>query len=94
MKSQFTYSRHRKRIVGAAIAAYVLAVLSLGLHEISTDGCHLFQNLAWVAFLVLRPAVSALWQSAPLHLCEASSLLQHLLQIVASIRPPLCLMAG
>ena len=90
----YTYSRNRKTIVNAAIAGFALAALFCMLHGVAVQECHLLHNVVWVALEVLRQAISAAWQSAPAHLCEGSNLLQHLLQIVASIRPLLWVIAG
>ncbi len=90
----YTYPRNRKPIVEVAIAGFVLATLFCMLHGVAAEGCPLFHNVAWVALELLRPAISAAWQSAPEHLCQGSNLLQHLLQIVASIRPLLWVIAG
>jgi hypothetical protein len=92
--SPYTYSRNRKTIVNAAMAGFALATLFCMLHEVAVQECHLFHNLVWVALEVMRPAISAAWQSAPAHLCEGSNLLRHLLQIVASIRPLLGVIAA
>ena len=94
MKGRYTLSRSRKPIVQVAMAGFVLANLFYMLHAVGARACHLFRNLAWMAFPVLRPAILAVWQSVPAHLCEGSSFLQHLLQIVASIKPLLCLISG
>jgi hypothetical protein len=94
MKGPYTYSGSRKPIVEVAIAGFVLATLSSLLQTKAIQGCHLVHSAAWVAFRVLRPAILAVSQSGSAHLCQASNLLQHLLQIVASIKPLLCLIAG
>ena len=94
MKAPYTSSRNRKPIAKVAIAGFVLAPLFCILHGVTAEGCHLFHNLAWVALEVLGPAISAARQSVPTHLCDASRFLQLLLQIVASIRPLLCVIAG
>ncbi len=94
MKAPYTYSRSRKPIAKAAIAGFVFAPLFCILHGVTTEGCHLFHNMAWVALEVLGPAISAAWRSVPTHLCDASKFLQLLLQIVTSIRPLLCVIAG
>jgi hypothetical protein len=88
------HSRNRKPIVKVAIAGFLLATLFCMLRGVAAQECFLFHNVAWVALEVLRPAVSAGWQSAPAHLCERSALLQHLLQIVASDWPLLWVTAG
>ena len=89
-----THSRNQKPIVKAAIAGFVLATLFCTLRGVGAQECLLFHNLAWVALEVVRPAVSAFWQSAPAHLCERSTLLHHLLEIVASNWPLLWVTAG
>lgn len=94
MKGPYAYSRNRKPIVQVAIAGFVLATLSFLLQIVALQGCHLVHSAAWVAFRVLHPAILAASQSGPVQLCQASNLLQHLLQIVASIKPLLSLIAG
>jgi hypothetical protein len=89
-----THSRNRQPIVKVAIAGFLLATLFCMLRGVAAQECFLFHNLAWVALEVVRPAISAAWQSAPAHLCERSTLLQHLLQIVASNWPLLGVIAG
>jgi hypothetical protein len=91
-----TYTNTRNRNSGAkvAIAGFALAIFFLALNMVAVQECNLFHSLAWVASALLRPAISAAWQLAPAHLCEGSSLLQQLLQIVASVRPLLCVIAG
>jgi hypothetical protein len=90
MKGPNAYSRNKKPIVQVAIAGFVLAALFVVLQTEAVQACRLFHIMAWVAVKALRPAILAVWQSAPAHLCVASSLLQHLLQIVASFKPLLC----
>jgi len=92
MKATFT-TRNRKSLVEAAFIAFPLAALFYMLHREPSQECHLVHNTAWLAFKLLRPALSAVWQSVPAHLCEGSSFL-HLLQIVASIWQPLCVLVG
>jgi hypothetical protein len=94
MKRPYTYSRNQKPIVQGAIAGFVLATLFCMPHAVTAQGCHLFHSVAWLAFQLLRPAISAAWQTVPAHLCESSNFLQHFLQIVASIRTLLCVIAG
>jgi hypothetical protein len=89
-----THSRNQKPIVKAAIVGLLLAALFCMLRGVAVQECFLVHNLAWVALEVVRPAISAAWQSAPAHLCERSTLLQHLLQIVASNWPLLGVIAG
>ena len=94
MTGQFTYSRNVKPIVGVAIAGFVLATEFCKLGGAAAQGCNLLDKTAWVALEVLRPVILAAWQSVPACLCGDSRFLQHLLQIVASIWPLLCVIAG
>ena len=93
MKGQYKYIRNSKPIVGVAIVGFVLVTLSCKL-DATAQGCSLFNRAAWVALEVLRPVILAAWQSVPACLCEDSRLLQHVLQIGASIWPLLCVIAG
>jgi len=94
MTGQYTFSRNCKAIVGVAIAGFVLATLFCKLDAATAQGCNLFDKTAWVAIEVLRPVILSGWQSVPACLCGDSRLLEHLLQIVASIWPLLCVIAG
>jgi hypothetical protein len=89
-----THSRNQKPIVKVAIAGFLLATLFCMLRGVAAQECFLFHNLAWVALEVVRPAVSAVWESALANLCERSTLLHHLLEIVASDWPLLWVIAG
>jgi hypothetical protein len=93
MKGQHKYLRNSKPIVEVAIVGLVLATMFYNL-DAATQRCSLLDKAVWVALEVSCPLILAAWQSVPTHLCPAASLLQHLLQIVASIRPLLCVMAG
>jgi hypothetical protein len=93
MKGQYKYFRNSKPIVEVAIVGFVLANLSCKL-DVTAQGCSLLHKAAWVALVVLRPVILAAWQSVPACLCAYSSFLHHLLQIVASIWPLLCVIAG
>jgi ABC-type transport system involved in cytochrome c biogenesis permease subunit len=93
MKGQHKYSRKRKRTVEVAIVGFVFATMFYNL-DAAAQRCSLLDKAAWVALEVSCPLILAAWQSVPSHLCPASSLLQHVLQIVASIRPLLCVMVG
>jgi hypothetical protein len=94
MTGPYTYSRNCKPIVGVAIVGFVLAILFCKLDGAAAQGCNLLDKTAWVALDVLRPVILAGWQAVSVYLCEDSRFLQHLLQIVASIWPLLCVMAG
>jgi hypothetical protein len=82
-----TQSQNRKRILQAAIAAAALLTLSCMLRIIAAQECHLLHNLIWAALQLSRPAILAVATSAPAHPCHASTLLQQLLEIVASNWP-------
>lgn len=90
----YTNTRNRNSGAKVAIAGFALATLFLTFHVVAIQECHFFHSVAWVASALLRPAISAAWQLAPAHLCEGSNLLQQLLQIVASVRPLLWVIAG
>jgi hypothetical protein len=79
--------------VETAIVAFVLVTLSYEVHETAGQGC-LFEKTAWVALEVLRPLILAAWQSMPAYLCEGAGILQHVVQIVASIGPRLGVVVG
>ena len=87
------YFRNCNLIVEIAAVGFALATLSYKLDGAAAQGCNLLDKTAWVALDVLRPVILAGWQAVSAYLCEDSSFLQHLLQIVASIWP-LCVMAG
>jgi hypothetical protein len=89
----YTDSRNCKPIIDVAIAGPVLATLSYKL-DMTAQGCSLLGKAAWAALDVLRPLILAAWQSLPAFPCEDSSFLRHVLQIVASIWPLLCVLAG
>ena len=94
MTGQYTYSRNFKPIVGVAIVGFVLATEFCKLGGAPAQGCNLLDKTAWVALEVLRPVILAGWQAVSAYLCEDSSFLQPLLQIVASIWPLLCVIAA
>ncbi len=88
------YFRNCNLIVEIAAVGFALATLSYKLDGAAAQGCNLLDKTAWVALDVLRPVILGGWQAVPAYLCEDSSFLQHLLQIVASIWPLLCVVAG
>ena len=94
MQKGNTYSRARKTLVEAAIAAFVLAALSYALDGMAAQGCGLFENASWVALEILRPVMRAAWQSMSAYLCEDSGIWQHVAGIVRSIGPLLCGIVG
>ncbi|PYU10490.1 MAG: hypothetical protein DMG29_17400 [Acidobacteria bacterium] len=81
------YFRNCNLIVEIAAVGFALATLSYKLDGAAAQGCNLLDKTAWVALDVLRPVILGGWQAVPAYLCEDSSFLQHLLQIVASIWP-------
>jgi hypothetical protein len=82
-----TQSWTRKPILQLAAAAFALIILSSMLRVIAAQECQLFHNVIWAAFQLLRPAILAAKTSVPADPCQASTLLQNLLQIVASNWP-------
>jgi hypothetical protein len=93
MKGRHKYFRNGKPIAQVAIVAFVLATLSCRL-DVTTQGCNLLDKAAWVALEVLRPVILAASQSVPDCLCQDSRFLQHVLQIVVSVRPLLRVIAS
>lgn len=89
-----TNCRAGRQVVEAAFVAFVVVALSYGLHGMAAQGCSLLGQASWIALEVLRPVIAAAWQSTSAYLCEGSGLLQHALQIAASIRPLLCVVVG
>jgi hypothetical protein len=77
----------RKSIRQAATAAFALIVFSCILRVIAAQECQLFHYSIWVALQLLRPALLAAKTAVPAHPCQAASVLQHLLQIVAANWP-------
>ncbi len=94
MAWQFTYSGTCKPIVGVASVGFVLgAFCKLG--GLAEQTCSLLGDAVWTALAVFRSAiVVANWQAVATYLFEDSRLLQHLLQVVASVWPLLCVAAS
>ena len=82
-----TRSFIRKPILQAAAASALVIVLSCMLHVIAEQECQLFHNVIWVSLQLLHPATLAAKTFVSSHPCQASTLLQQLLQIVASNCP-------
>lgn len=94
MNGQDKQSRNWKRIAGTGIAAVVLGGLFCSICGATERGCSVHYETAWVAAEVLRCVVQACLRLAPAYLYEDSRCCQHLLQIVASFWPVLCVIAG
>ena len=95
MTGQHIYTGNCKPMVGVTIGGFVLATLFCELDRATAQGCNLFDKAGWMALEVLRMVILlADWQTVLAYLCEDSRLLQHLLQIGASICPLLCVVAG
>ena len=88
------YFRNCNLIMEITAVGFALATLSYKLDGAAAQGCNLLDKTAWVALDVLRPVILGGWQAVPAYLCEDSRFLQHSLQIVASIWPLLCVIAG
>ena len=76
-----------KSIRQAVAAAFALIVLSCILRMIAAQECQLFHYSMWAALQLLRPAILAAKTAVPAHPCQAASVLQRLLQIVATNWP-------
>lgn len=94
MKGQDKNARNWKQIMAATIAGVGLAVLLGSLNAAPERGCNVHYEIAWVAAEVLRHVVQACWQLVPVYLYENSGCYEHLLQIMASVWPLLCVIAG
>ncbi|HEY4818000.1 MAG TPA: hypothetical protein VIH67_11265 [Candidatus Acidoferrum sp.] len=77
----------RKPILEAATAAFALIILSCMLRVIATQECQLLHSVIWAGLQLLRPATLAAKTLVSSHPCQASTVLQYLLQIVASNWP-------
>jgi hypothetical protein len=94
MTRQCTYSGNPKPIQEAAIVGFLLTTLSCKLEGVAALACALLDKTAWAATEVVRSAILAGWPSVVGYLCEDSRFMQHLLQVLASIWPLLCAIAG
>lgn len=93
MTGHYPDSRICKSTVAPAIIGFVLATMFCNLDG-AAERRSLLDTAALVALEVLRPLILAAWQSMPSYFCRDASFLQLLLQIVASIWPLLCTLAG
>ena len=85
------YSRNYKPLVGVAIVTFTLPTLFCTFGGSAAAGCKLLGKTAWVALGLLRSVILlADWQPVSAYLWDDSRLLQHLLQIMASIWSLLC----
>lgn len=94
MKVHSKYFWNCKRIAVTAIAGFALASLFCGTCGAVEQGCALNYEVSWVAAEVLRHVVQACWQLVPAYLYENSGCYEHLLQIMASVWPLLCVIAS
>ena len=83
-----------KRIAGTGIAAFALASLFCNISGAAERGCSVRYETGWVALEVLRHVVLACWKLAPAYLCEDSRCCEYLFQMVTSVWPLLCVIAG
>ena len=77
----------RDRILQTATAAFALIILSCMLRVIATQQCELLHSFIWAALQLARPAILVAKASVTSHPCQASTVLQYVLQIVASNWP-------
>jgi hypothetical protein len=82
-----TQSLLRNPILQAAILAFALVILSCMLRVIAAQQCELLHSFIWAALQLARPAILAAKTSVTSHPCQASTVLQYVLQIVASNWP-------
>ena len=94
MTKQSTYSGNPKPIQEAAIVGFLLATLSCKLDGAAALACQLLDKTAWAVTEVVSSAILAGWPSVLSYLFEDSRVLQHLLQIMASVWPLLRVIAG
>ncbi len=94
MTRQSTYSGNPKPIQEVAIVGFLLATLSCKLDGSAALACQLLDKTAWAATEIVRSALLAGWPCVLAYLFEDSRVLQHLLQIWASIWPLLRVIAG
>jgi hypothetical protein len=94
MKEHDKYSWNWKRIAGTGIAAVGLASLFCSFGGASEQGCNVRYETIWVAVEVVRHVILACWQLVLTYLCKDSRCCQHLFQIVTSIWPLFCVIAG
>jgi hypothetical protein len=94
MTAQFTYPRNRRPIQGVAFAGLVLATLFCKLEGVAALGCIDLDKTAWVATEMIRSVILAGWPCVLAYLSEDSRVMQHLLEVLASIWPLLCVIAG
>ena len=93
MKGQDTYSWNAQQIVRVAIVGFALATLICKLNGTGQERSCL-DEASRVVLEVLRPVILAGWQCVPAYLAENARCLHHFPQIVASICPLLCVIAG
>jgi hypothetical protein len=94
MDKQYTSSRKWKGIAVGAIAGFALAALFYRLNGGAGHGCDVLSETAWFILKILHPVMVAGGQSVEAYLAENTRCLRHLLQIVASVGPVLCCVAG
>lgn len=88
MSGQYTDFRNSKAIVGVAVANIVLATLIYEFSGTAAQGYSLLANTAWEALDLLRSVLLlAHWAAASAYLYDGSRLLQHLVEIGASVVP-------
>jgi hypothetical protein len=94
MTHPYPDSRNWKSVARLAPLGIAVAVVILSLERAAAPGGQLLKETGWVAIEVLRPLLLVGWHSVSPYLRENASILQNLLQIVASNWPLLCVLAG
>lgn len=94
MSGQYTDFRNSRPIAGVAIVGFLLATLLCEFDGAGAQGCILFDKTGWVGLEILRSLiVLTRWQAASAYVVEGSRVIQHLVQIGASLWPLLCAIA-
>ena len=94
MERRSTFSRNAKGIAVVAIIGFAFAALFYKLDGEGAQECNFLNGVAWVVLEISRPVILAGWQTMQMCLTQNSRFLQLLPQIVASVCPLLCTVAG
>jgi hypothetical protein len=88
MSGQYADFRNSRAIVGVAVVNIVLAILIYEFSGAAGQGYSLLASTAWAALDLLRSVlVVAHWAAASAYLYDGPRLLQHLVEISASVVP-------
>jgi hypothetical protein len=94
MSGQYTDFRNSRAIVGVAAANIVLATLIYEFGGTAAQGCGLLTSIAWAALELVRSVLLlSHWAAASAYLYDGSRLVQHLVEMGASVVPLACALA-